>query len=91
MPFVGEGIATGVAKHRRVGLQFKAEATTSRALDHPGKASGREWRAALAHEHKGRRRTFALQAAQRSQLIAKQRMRAWRPVLDPAARAAPRH
>ncbi len=51
-------------------------------LDHPGKARGRKRRAALADEDE-RRRTLTLQAAQHPQLIAKEGMRALRPVLDP--------
>ena len=52
MPLVGERIAAGVAKHVRMRLQFEA-GTNGRALDHPGKARGREGRAALADEDEG--------------------------------------
>jgi hypothetical protein len=34
---LGERIATGVAKHVRVSLQFETETTASRSLDHPAK------------------------------------------------------
>ena len=44
--FIGEGIAAGVPEHVRMRLQFQASAN-SRALDHPGKARGRERRAAI--------------------------------------------
>jgi len=50
--FIGEGIAAGVPEHVRMRLQFQASAN-SRALDHPGKARGRERRAALADEDEG--------------------------------------
>jgi hypothetical protein len=50
--FIGEGIAAGVPEHVRMRLQFQASAH-SRALDHPGKARGRERRAALADEDEG--------------------------------------
>jgi hypothetical protein len=65
-------------------LQFEAETTAGRPFDHPGKAGGRERRIALADEDEGRRRVLSLQATQRPQLVAMQRMCAWRPILDPA-------
>ena len=39
------------------------------ALDHPGKAGGREWGAALAHEDEGRRRPLPLGPAQGPHLV----------------------
>ena len=42
-----------MAKHVRVGLQLKAEATTGRTVDHPGKSGRRDRRAALAYEDDG--------------------------------------
>ncbi len=53
VPLVGEGITAGVAKHVRVSLQLKAETPSSRPLDHPGKARGRERRATLADKDEG--------------------------------------
>ncbi len=41
VPLVGERIATGMAKHVRVNLQFKAKTPACCVLDHPGKARGR--------------------------------------------------
>jgi hypothetical protein len=61
VPLVGQRIAAGVAKHVRVSLQFQAETTSGGPLDHPSKARGREWRAALADEDEWRRRALALQ------------------------------
>jgi hypothetical protein len=61
VPFVGECITAGVAKHVRVSLQFESEPPAGCPLDHLGKASGRERSAALADEDEGRRRAFALQ------------------------------
>src|SRR5260370_13945495 len=60
VPLVGKRIAAGVAKHVRVSLQFKAETTACRPLDHPGKACSRERRAALADKDKRRRRALTL-------------------------------
>ncbi len=54
VPLVGEDIATGVAKHVRVRLQFEAEPFAGRPLDHSGKAGRRERRAALTHEDEDR-------------------------------------
>jgi hypothetical protein len=50
---VGKGEATGVPQHMRVSLEAQAGALTS-ALDHAGKAGGREGRAALGPEHERR-------------------------------------
>jgi hypothetical protein len=44
---VGQGIAAGVAEHVRMCLELEAGAGGG-ALDHPGKAGGRESGAALA-------------------------------------------
>jgi hypothetical protein len=52
MPLVGKRIAASMAKHVRVSLKFEA-GTDRRALDHSGKACGRERRAALADEDEG--------------------------------------
>jgi hypothetical protein len=52
---VGERVAAGVAEHVWMRLQFEARGDGS-AFDHPGKAGGREWRAALADEDEGRTR-----------------------------------
>ncbi len=49
---LGERIAASVAKHVRMRLQLKA-GSEGRALDHPGKAAGRERCTALADEHEG--------------------------------------
>jgi hypothetical protein len=38
-----------MAEHVRMRLQFKARGDGT-PLDHPGKAGGREWRAALADQ-----------------------------------------
>jgi hypothetical protein len=53
VPLVGECITAGVAKHVRMRLQLKTKTTARRALDHPGKARGRERRAALADKDEG--------------------------------------
>ncbi len=37
MPVVGEGIAAGMAKHVRVGLQFETQPSACRPLNHPRK------------------------------------------------------
>src|SRR5712692_6696017 len=63
MPLVGERIAAGVAKHVWMRLQLES-GPDGRALDHPGKARGRERRAALADEDEGRRHALALQVSQ---------------------------
>jgi len=39
---IGEGVAAGVAEHVRMCLELEAGAGGG-ALDHPGKAGGREW------------------------------------------------
>jgi hypothetical protein len=54
---VGERVAAGVAKHVRVRLELEARGD-GRPLDHPGKAGGREWRAAFADEDEGGRRAL---------------------------------
>ena len=53
VPLVGEGIAASVPKHVGVSLQFEAETSADRPLDHPGKARGRERRATLADKDEG--------------------------------------
>ena len=53
VPLVGKRIAAGMAKHVGMGLQFEAETSARRPLYHPGKARGRERRAALADEDEG--------------------------------------
>ena len=45
-------------------LQLKARGDGN-AFDHPGKAGGREWRAAFADENEGRPRALALEPSQR--------------------------
>ncbi len=67
-------VAAGMAKHVRMRLQLDASAD-GRALDHPGEASGRERRTALADEDEGRWHALALQASQGPQLVAEQGMR----------------
>jgi hypothetical protein len=52
VPLVGERVAAGMAKHMRMGLQLEAGAD-GRALNHPGKASGRERSAASAKRWRG--------------------------------------
>jgi hypothetical protein len=49
---VGKGVTASVAQHVRVGLEFEAGGSGD-ALDHPGKAGGRESGAALADEDEG--------------------------------------
>src|SRR5712672_146928 len=83
VPLVGERIAAGVAKHVRVSLRFEAETSAGRTLHHPGKARGREWRAALTDEDERRRLALTLQPAKRTQLIALKGMGALGPALDP--------
>jgi hypothetical protein len=82
VPLVGEGVATGVAEHVRVRLQFEAR-RSSHPLDHPGKAGRGERRSPLADEDKRRRLAFPLEPAQGSELVAAQGMGARRAVLDP--------
>jgi hypothetical protein len=48
VPPVGKRVAEGMPKHMRTDLQFGAEATTSRTLNHSGEARDRERRATLA-------------------------------------------
>jgi hypothetical protein len=73
---VGERKAAGVAQHVRVSLKANASRLAS-ALDHPGKASRGERRAALRRGHKGGLRVLLpSQAAQRPQLVAPDRVRA---------------
>jgi hypothetical protein len=57
----------------RVCLQLKAPAGGG-ALDHPGEACRGERRTALADEHERRRGALALQLAQRSHLVAPERV-----------------
>jgi len=83
MPLVSEGIAAGMAKHVGMRLQIQPEAPTCRALDHPGKARGRERHTALAHEDEGRRLALTLQAPQGAQLVALKGMGAGDPTLGP--------
>jgi hypothetical protein len=54
-----------------------------RALDHPGKPTVVNGEPRSLTKTKGRRLALTLRAAQRPQLIAEQRVRAGRPVLDP--------
>jgi hypothetical protein len=42
------------------------------AFDHPGKAGGREWRAALADEGEGRWHAVALEPSQCPKLVAEE-------------------
>jgi hypothetical protein len=53
-------------------------------LDHPGKARGRERGTALADEMKGDAELSRWSPAQDPHLVAKQRVRAWGAILDPA-------
>jgi hypothetical protein len=69
-----------VPEHVRVRLDLKTGAGRG-ALDHPGEAGRSERRAALADEDEGRGRALALEPAQRSQLVALDRVSARRVVL----------
>ena len=53
-------------------------------FNHSAKTRRRKWRAALRHEHEGRRRALAVMLAQLPHFPAGQRMCAGRAVLDPA-------
>ena len=65
---IGEGVAAGVAEHVRMCLELEAGAGGG-ALDHPGKAGGRERGSALADEDEGRRRALPLEPAQGPHLV----------------------
>jgi hypothetical protein len=60
---VGESVATGVAEHVRVRLQFEGR-SDRRPLDHPGKSSRGKRGSPLADENKRRRLALALEPAQ---------------------------
>ncbi len=53
VPTVGQGVAAGVPEHVRVGFEAQLGCGT-RALDHAGKPSRREWRAPFRREHERR-------------------------------------
>jgi hypothetical protein len=61
------GVAAGVTQHMRVDLELEAGA--GGALDHPGKARGRERGAALTDEDEGRRRALPLEPARGPHLV----------------------
>src|ERR1019366_6371265 len=72
-----------MAQHVRVNLERKAR-FPSCAFDEPIKAISREWSTTFAHKHERRFWSFPLKLAQRSQLIATNRMRARLPALHSA-------
>jgi len=81
---VGQRIAAGVPQHVRVCLKGQFD-LPARALDHAGEACGAEGVTAFRGEHVGRfGLLLALEPPQRPQLVPKDRMGAWCPLLDPA-------
>src|SRR5271154_985580 len=88
MPYPGvvalvrECVAAGMAEHVWMRLEIEVRARSG-ALDHPGKARGRERGSPLADEDEGRRQAVALEPARGAHLVADQRVRARGAVLDP--------
>jgi hypothetical protein len=81
VPLVRKRIAATMSKHVRMRLDAEA-GRRGYPLEHPREAGCRERRAALGNKHEWRGLALALEAPQRAQLVALDRMRARHAVLD---------